>query len=114
MGTKGEIGLMQLARGAGEDYCRENNIPLFARDDLFDPEFNIRVGTWYLGRAIDSWSKYKDPYPYALAEYNAGRSRALEWEKVGGGESRAFWEAVGIPSTKKYIQVILTRYRGKV
>ena len=60
-------------------WAKANKIEDFNDDDLYDPETNIRVGTWYLNRALKRWSQTDDPVTFALAEYNAGRSNALKW-----------------------------------
>ena len=86
-------------------------IPL--RQDLFKPEINIRAGTWYLHRAIQYWSaKPKaNPLPYALAEYNAGRSNALRWAARDQNDPNVFWNEITYPSTRRYVRDILRNYR---
>jgi soluble lytic murein transglycosylase-like protein len=51
--------------------------------------------------------------PFALAEYNAGASRAQRW--AGGSETTAiskkdFLANIDFPSTRKYIDSIIERY----
>ena len=60
-------------------WAKANKIEDFNDDKLYDPETNIRVGTWYLNRSIKRWSQTDDPVTFALAEYNAGHSNALKW-----------------------------------
>ena len=50
------------------------------------------------------------PLPYALADYNAGRSNVLRWKK-GAAEtnSTAFLEQMDFPRTREYAQKILAR-----
>ncbi len=113
IGTKKEVGLMQVTETAGREWARAAGNPLFERDDLFKPAVNIEAGTWYLARAISRWSKQSDPLPYALAEYNAGRSNAQRWA-AGNKNAREFWEGISYPTTKRYVYDILKRYRGRV
>src|SRR6266481_6989320 len=75
-GTHGERGLMQVTEKAANEWARENKIADFHVDRLFDPKTNLEAGTWYLHRAIEHWKQEPDPIPFALAEYNAGASRA--------------------------------------
>jgi soluble lytic murein transglycosylase len=113
IGPKKEVGLMQVTETAGREWARAADNPLFERSDLFRPEVNIEAGTWYLARAISRWSKYSDPLPYALAEYNAGHSNAERWA-AGARNARKFWENISYPTTKRYVHDILKRYRGRV
>lgn len=115
IGTKGEVGLMQVTETAGGEWAAAESVPLFTRSDLFDPMINVRAGTWYLARGMEYWSDYyKDPIPFALAEYNAGRSRVEAWTKSGKVREDAFMDAVEIDSTREYITRILDRYRGGI
>jgi len=114
VGTVGEIGLMQVTETVGREWAAYQGRTDFSGHDLFSPEINIRAGTWYLARAIAQWSDRSDPLPYALAQYNAGRSNALRWAKDDGLDARRFVEQITFPSTREYIEIILTRYRGKV
>ncbi|HOW98704.1 MAG TPA: lytic transglycosylase domain-containing protein [Kiritimatiellia bacterium] len=113
VGKAGEIGLMQVTRTAAEEWAAENHDGLFTVLDLFEPRVNIRAGTWYLARGLQRWSDRPDPLPFALAEYNAGRSNALRWSRDGGPDARAFLDAITYPTTRRYIRDILKRYRGR-
>ena len=76
VGAAGERGLMQLTEGAASEWVQQNRVQNFQVEELFDPKVNVQAGTWYLARAIGRWKKQSDPVPFALAEYNAGASRA--------------------------------------
>ncbi|HBA83887.1 MAG TPA: hypothetical protein DCZ95_07330 [Verrucomicrobia bacterium] len=114
VGTHQEVGLMQITEAAAREWADTYDVSNFKRTDLFDPSTNIQAGTWYLARAIRRWSDRPDPLPFALAEYNAGRSNAQRWAAESGASAKRFMEAVTYPSTRKYITTILTRYRGGV
>ncbi len=115
VGAHGERGLMQITERAAEDWARAEKIENFVPTDLFDPKTNIEAGTWYLGRALRHWGGKDDPVPFALAEYNAGRTRVKRWEKevpAGGAFGAVELAAVmDFPTTKKYIADIVARYR---
>ncbi len=83
-GSAGERGLMQVTERAANEWAREERVENFRVEELFDPKVNLQAGAWYLARAIQHWKKQVDPLPFALAEYNAGASRAQRW---AGGES---------------------------
>src|SRR6266850_4192275 len=76
-GSRGERGLMQVTEKAANEWARENKIDNFRVEELFDPKTNLEAGTWYLRRALERWQNQANPLPFALAEYNAGASRAL-------------------------------------
>jgi soluble lytic murein transglycosylase len=110
LGGHGERGLMQVTEPAAEDWVKATGVETFVPQDLLDPKTNIEVGTWYLARALRHWSGQEDPLPFALGEYNAGRSRVKRWS---GGElmtAEALDEAMDIPSTRAYIAAVRARY----
>jgi soluble lytic murein transglycosylase len=110
LGGHGERGLMQVTEPAAADWVRATGVETFVPADLLDPKTNIEVGTWYLGRALRHWSGQEDPLPFALGEYNAGRSRVKRWS---GGElmtAEALDRAMDIPSTRSYINAVRGRY----
>ena len=113
VGQAGEIGLMQVTPTAAREWADENYDGLFTVLDLFEPRLNIRAGTWYLARALQRWADRPDPLPFALAEYNAGRSNALRWSRDSGPDAREFLDAITYPTTQRYIRNILKRYRGR-
>lgn len=113
VGTQGERGLMQVTEGAAADWVKAEKIETFVPTDLFDPKVNIEVGTWYLSRALSHWSSKDDPVPFALAEFNAGRSRVNRWVKDSGqgqvAQASDLRSAMDFPTTKSYISSIQSR-----
>lgn len=112
-GTAGERGLMQVSEKAAMEWAQENKVENFRVEELLDPKINLQAGTWYLQRAFKHWEKQTDPLPFALAEYNAGASRAQRWAG-GNGEtvisSRDFVQNIDFPGTRKYVDSIIERY----
>jgi soluble lytic murein transglycosylase len=116
LGKAREIGLMQVTDGAAQDWARAHNVADFDPERLWDPEINIGVGTWYLARALRHWEQQTtaDPLPVALAEYNAGRTRASQWTAAEPADTEAFVAAITIASTRDYVEDILARFhRGR-
>jgi soluble lytic murein transglycosylase len=114
IGPKDEIGLMQITEAAAAEWALDRGIPMPSRAELFEPAQNIDVGAWYLARAIRRWApRTDDPLPFALAEYNAGRTNAEQWA-AQTAQARAFWEGIPFPTTKRYVRDILRRYRRGV
>jgi soluble lytic murein transglycosylase len=109
-GLAQEHGLMQVTPAAGEAWAKANKIADFKPEDLFDPLTNLRAGTWYLDRSLHRWSQTDDPVPFALAEYNAGRSNALKWVDPNDPQDHlAFLQRITFPTTRKYVEVIMEK-----
>ncbi|MGV3532851.1 MAG: lytic transglycosylase domain-containing protein [Chthoniobacteraceae bacterium] len=114
VGGAGERGLMQVTEAAAQDWVRAEKIENFAPTDLFDARTNITVGTWYLSKAMERYKERENPVPFALAEYNAGKSRVDRWvteSKMGAqATSGDLLKVMDYPTTKKYIGDITRRY----
>jgi len=115
IGTVGERGLMQVGEAAAEDWARAQKIETFMPTDLFDAKTNLEVGIWYFKKALDRWKEKRNPIPFALAEYNAGRTRVDRWvTETGRGEqatARDLMLTIDFPTTRRYIEDITSRYR---
>jgi soluble lytic murein transglycosylase len=110
LGAHGERGLMQVTEPAAQDWVEAEGVETFQPADLLEANTNIEVGTWYLGRALRHWSGQEDPLPFALGEYNAGRSRVRRWSggnKISAAELDA---AMDIASTRAYIAAVRGRF----
>jgi soluble lytic murein transglycosylase len=112
-GGAGERGLMQVSEKAAREWARQNKIDNFHVEKLFDPKTNLEAGTWYLRRAFEHWETQSDPLPFALAEYNAGASRAQRWSGGDSGAAiapRTFLKRIDFPGTRNYVDSIIARY----
>ncbi len=111
VGTKGEIGLMQLMmKSSVKDWAKYNKRKMPERGVVFDPWLNIEIGTWYLAWCRQLWKGYGNREILALATYNAGYSNVKKWipEKYKGDDLIEF---IKFSSTKKYISSILEKYQ---
>jgi soluble lytic murein transglycosylase len=105
---------MQVTEVAANEWARENKIASFNPYQLFEPKTNLEAGAWYLQRALGHWNHQSDPTPFALAEYNAGASRAQRWS---GGNGVAeipepqFLQKIDFPATRRYVESIIDRYK---
>jgi soluble lytic murein transglycosylase len=79
--SSGALGLMQIQPATAEGIALHTGGSEFRVDDLYDPELNIRYGSWYLRHLLD---KYRDER-LALAAYNAGQRNVDEWRAAGKG-----------------------------
>lgn len=124
LGEDEEVGLMQVTPAVARQWASETGMRELSeqmrRDPaslLQDPERNIQIGCWYLEKI---WKDYRDqPGAEArvLAAYNAGPSRAAEWNRLAPAAqsftAEQFIERIDIPSTRAYVSNILARYRAK-
>ena len=112
-GSHGERGLMQITDKAANEWVRENKVAGFYVDQLFEPKTNLEAGTWYLHRAMQHWKHEPDPLPFALAEYNAGASRAQRWSANDAADAsvHSFLKNIDFSGTRKYVESIIDRYK---
>ena len=113
IGSAGERGLMQVSERAAREWARETQVANFHADDLLDAKTNLEAGAWYLRRAFQHWEHQKKPAVFALAEYNAGASRAQRWANNDPDapiSDRAFRNNIDFPGTRNYVTSVLQRY----
>jgi soluble lytic murein transglycosylase len=113
IGTAGERGLMQVSERAAREWAKETHVTSFQPNDLFDPKTNLEAGTWYLHRALQHWDHQTDPTAFALAEYNAGASRAQRWANndiTAPLSQKTFRRNIDFPSTRNYVDSVIQRY----
>jgi len=113
MWKESRFSLMQLMPNTAKEWADKTARSSFHPSDLYDPKINAEAGTWYILRGMEMWNHKQDPLPYALARYNAGQSRALEWDK-GAATAGDFIDAIGIASTKQYVRDVIDRYGQNV
>jgi len=121
-GRDGEIGIMQVTPGVLQDWASENvsasaqqRSPIDPHSFLRDPERNIQIACWYLQKAGEDYKNLPGREARMLAAYNAGPSRAADWNRVETGapplNEQQFIARIDIPSTRAYVTSILDRYR---
>lgn len=110
-GRAGEIGLMQVTDPAAREWANAEHIKNYAPGHLVDPATNTLAGTWYLRKLLGRYRQTDNPIVYALADYNAGRSNVLRWNKgVGLTNSAVFLSQMSFPGTRKYIETVTQRF----
>lgn len=98
----GARGLLQIMPSTGRDLARRVGMPGFDRKDLFDPDVNIRLGTFYLSallRELDS-----EP-ALALSAYNAGKGNALRWRRSAEASEEDADAEEGTPAAAREFDV---------
>lgn len=109
-GAAGEVGLMQITRGAVSDWARIKKRQMPSRSAWFDPALNIEIGTWYLARAQRRWRGHKKASVLVLVQYNAGPERARKWADAIAEKNIA--ESIPIESTRNYV-INVTRFQSE-
>ena len=96
---------MQLLPSVGRSLAKQEGLTHFQTFQLLDPETNIRLGTRYLKQTLDKFGGVPE---YALAAYNAGDSRVLDWQSAGPYSGMdEFVESIPFTQTREYVQAIL-------
>jgi len=98
-------GLMQLLPQVGREMARQEGIRDFKTYQLLDPQTNIRLGTRYLRQMLDKFGGVQE---YALAAYNAGDNRVVDWRAAGPYSGMdEFVESIPFTQTRNYVESIL-------
>lgn len=92
--ASGAVGLMQLLPSTARGIALRTGGGGYRDGDLYDPELNVRYGSWYLRHLLD---KYGDERT-ALAAYNAGQANVDGWLADGGG--------IRFSETRHYVSAI--------
>jgi soluble lytic murein transglycosylase len=98
-------GLMQLLPSVGRALARQEGLRHLETFQLLDPATNIRLGTRYLRQTLDRFGGVAE---YALAAYNAGGNRVLDWQAAGPYQGiDEFVESIPFSETRQYVESIL-------
>ena len=98
-------GLMQMLPSVGKSMAHEEGLSNFQSFQLLNPDINIRLGTRYLRGRLD---KFGGVAEYALAAYNAGDERVVDWQAAGPYQGiDEFVESIPFTQTREYVEAIL-------
>ncbi len=106
----GARGMMQLMKYTAKIVAKQAKLPYSISRLTKDPEYNIKLGSYYFNSLIDD---YNGVFPFAIAAYNAGPNRVKTWRKINGdptkGElSYVNWiELIRFKETRNYVQRVL-------
>ena len=81
-------------------------IGIDTNSDIFDPEINIQVGTWYLSKLIKD---NNGDLVTALASYNAGGGNVQKWKESAGKETINMTD-IEFKETENYVNKTLKYY----
>jgi soluble lytic murein transglycosylase len=108
----GEKGLTQVIPSTAEYIAGQLAWPNFQGSDLFRPHVSVAFGAYYLEEQLEL---FDNNAVAALAGYNAGPGRAINWLELSGGDPDLFMTTITISSTRGYVQRIygyFTIYRA--
>ena len=97
-------GLMQLLPSTASRYARRMGIKRLPVSSLIQPDTNVKIGTEYFKDLVDRFGGAH----YALASYNAGENRVVQWmaQKPGIPQDE-FIDDIPFPETQNYVKRIL-------
>ncbi len=98
-------GLTQVLPSTGRQLSRRLGITRFSPSMLFEPEINLKLGTYYLKTLLD---QQEGSWEQTLASYNAGKRHADEWATWATFRERSeYIETIPFTETRNYIQIVL-------
>ena len=101
-------GLMQLIPATAGEMATLTRIKLKSVGQLYEADFNIRLGTRYLKRLNYQFNGRKE---CILAAYNAGPNRVKRWQKKSGADQQdVFIENIEFSETRDYVRKVLKNY----
>lgn len=96
------VGLMQILPRTGKRLARSMKLP-FNRAKLFQPEYNLELGTKYLADLLRMFGNVEA----ALAAYDAGEDRIPGWQAERKYEETAeFVDSIPFTETREYVQTV--------
>jgi len=107
--SKNAIGLMQILPDTGRWIANKVGIKNYSDDMLFEPKYNIQMGTWYLTYLLKT---FNGNIQLAVAAYNGGSGNVDAWlkDKRFSKDGKQL-HAVPYPETNRYIKKVLAVYQ---
>ncbi|MFM8552622.1 MAG: transglycosylase SLT domain-containing protein [Nitrospiraceae bacterium] len=105
----GAVGLMQVMPVTAQQVAKKQGLPDVGRDDLFDQDVNIRVGTRYVEQLLQ---QFNGNIMHTVAAYNAGPQAVTGWiAKANGRDADEWVELIPYQETRQYVKRVLRSYR---
>src|SRR5690606_29170651 len=97
-------GLMQIIPPTGEQIASAHQMRDFSPEQLYDPETNIRFGTYYLAKLV---RRFGGNPVMAIASYNGGPHNVEKWKRRNGHlELDVFVEEIPFHETRNYVKKV--------
>ena len=100
----GASGLMQLMPATAKWVAQRKGLTRYSNSMIHDLTTNIEFGTYYLRYALDLMGGNA---VMATAGYNAGPSRAKQWQATKPLEAAIFIESIPFGETRSYVQKVM-------
>jgi soluble lytic murein transglycosylase len=102
-------GLMQLILPTAVRVAKQIGLPAPNPERLFEPEFNLTLGTQYLKDLLD---RYSNNWFKAIAAYNAGEAAVDRWEReIVTDDIEEFVERIPYVETRGYVKLVMRNHR---
>lgn len=106
--NKNAYGLMQITPDTAEWAAEKMDVNSFKTEMLYNPEFNIRMGCWYLNNLKEEFDGNTE---LVLAAYNGGRGNVQKWlksaEHSADGKNLHY---IPFKETDKYVKRVKVNY----
>lgn len=102
--SAGAVGLMQVMPATGRQLARAVGPEAFHPRSLVTPEINLHLGTQYV---VDLLGRFDGRLTFVLSAYNAGPTRAREWERFPeASDPLRLVERIPFGETRDYVKQI--------
>ncbi len=102
----GALGLMQIMPETGQLIAHSLNEPWQAENSLYNPDLNIRYGSFYYKQLLN---RFNGHVALATAAYNAGPNRVVKWLPNLKSVPADVWiETIPFKETRKYVTSVLS------
>ncbi|TXH69013.1 MAG: hypothetical protein E6Q83_11905 [Thiothrix sp.] len=98
------LGLMQLMPGTARDIGRQLGMQVVAKEDILQPDLNVKLGSAYLR---DMLKRFSGNYAQATAAYNAGPGRIPKWAPPQRLAADQWVESIPFDETRKYVRAVM-------
>ncbi|WP_413575308.1 transglycosylase SLT domain-containing protein [Bdellovibrio sp. HCB290] len=98
--TSNALGLMQMIPPTAQDTAKRLGMKIEIPEDMFRPEINIPMGSFYVSQMLDQFSQ---SVPFALAAYNAGPYRLKKWINARPEVASAMTEPGSSPEAEVWV-----------
>ncbi|WP_373699699.1 transglycosylase SLT domain-containing protein [Neisseria dentiae] len=98
----GAQGLMQVMPATAREIAAKIGM---SSSELYTMDGNIRMGTWYMA---DAKRRLQNNEVMATAGYNAGPSRARNWQASAPLEGAIYAETIPFTETRDYVKKVMT------
>lgn len=106
--AKDARGLMQITEETGKWIATQMGLQDYSTDKLYEEEYNIRMGCWYLNDLEHEFSSQS----LVIAAYNAGRGTVNGWlNDTRYSEDGKTLTYIPYEETKNYVDKVNTYYK---